>query len=191
VRRQRFVIAGGGIGGLTTAIVLARAGHKVELLEQAPVLAASVGAGVTLAPNAMKVYGHMGLEAALCARGVEPRRQRVQHWRDGRSLVEMDRGDRVRELYGAPYLYIHRGDLHAVLIEALEATGRATLRLGAAVVGARADEAGAAAVLSSGEDVAGDIVIAATSCGAPSRRSRGRSLPSSPTSRVSTSGPAG
>jgi salicylate hydroxylase len=170
LKRLNFVIAGGGIGGLTAAILLARAGHEIELLEQAPSLAASVGAGVTLAPNAMKVYRQMGLDEALCARGVEPRRQRVQHWEDGRSLIEMDRGDSVRELYGAPYLYIHRADLHAVLIEALERTGRATLRLGAQVVGGRIGGAGAAALMVSGDAVSGDVLIAADGLKSPIRK---------------------
>jgi salicylate hydroxylase len=161
VRRQRVVIAGGGIGGLTTALVLGKAGHEVEVLEQAPAVAATVGAGVTLSPNAMRVYRRLGLEDALCALGVEPARQRVQHFQDGRTLVTLERGARVRELYDAPYLYIHRGDLHAVLSQALEATRRATFRLGATVVGARAGPEGAEAHLQSGEAVEGDIVIAA------------------------------
>ncbi len=161
MRRRKVVIAGGGIGGLTTALVLGQAGHAVEVLEQAPAIAATVGAGVTLSPNAMRVYRRLGLEDALCALGVEPARQRVQHYQDGRTLLTLERGARVRELYGAPYLYIHRGDLHAVLSQALEATGRATFRLGASVVGARVGAEGAEAHLQSGEAVEGDIVIAA------------------------------
>lgn len=161
MRRQKVVIAGGGIGGLTTALVLGQAGHEVEVLEQAPAIAATVGAGVTLSPNAMRVYRRLGLEDALCALGVEPARQRVQHYQDGRTLVTLERGARVRELYGAPYLYIHRGDLHEVLSQALEATGRASFRLGTSVVGARTGPDGAEAHLQSGEAVEGDIVIAA------------------------------
>ncbi len=161
MRRQRVVVAGGGIGGLTAALVFGQAGHEVEVLEQASAVAATVGAGVTLSPNAMKVYRRLGLEDALRALGVEPARQRVQHFEDGRTLVTLERGARVRELYGAPYLYIHRGDLHAVLSQALGATGRARLRLSASVVGARAGADGAEAHLQNGEVSRGDIVVAA------------------------------
>jgi salicylate hydroxylase len=170
VKRQRIVVAGGGIGGLTAAIVLARLGHEVEVLEQAPALAATVGAGVTLAPNAMTVYRRLGLENALCALGVEPSRQRVQHWQDGRTLVSLERGDQMRALYGAPYLYIHRGDLHDVLINTLEDTGRATFRLGAVVTGAEAGKTSAVVYLQSEERAGGDIVIAADGIKSPIRK---------------------
>jgi len=161
MKAQTIIIVGAGIGGLTAAIVLARAGHHVEVLEQAPALGPSVGAGVTLAPNAMRIYARLGLESAMCAAGVEPARQRVQHWQDGRTLLALERGQGVRYRYGAPYLYIHRADLHAILIQALEATGRAKVRLGAAVTGAEAGAGGAAARLRDGAAAEGDLLIAA------------------------------
>ena len=123
MKAQKVVIAGAGIGGLTAAVALARAGNCVQVLEQAPNLGA-IGAGVTLAPNAMRVLGQLGLENALCSLGVEPQRQRVQHWQDGRVLMSLERGASVREQYQAPYLYIHRADLHEVLLKALDETGR-------------------------------------------------------------------
>jgi len=161
MKPRKIIIAGGGIGGMTAALALARDGHEVVVLEQAKTLGPSVGAGVTLAPNAMKIYARLGLETALCAEGVEPARQRVQHWRDGRTLVTLERGQVVRDRYQAPYLYVHRADLHAVLKAALEETGRAEVRLGAHVDAVSYNPEEARVYLPSGEIVSGDILIAA------------------------------
>lgn len=155
-----IVVAGAGIGGLAAALALARDGAEVEVLEQAPALGA-IGAGVTLAPNAMRVFRHLGLEDAIVAAGVEPARQRVQHWRDGLALLTLERGRRMRVLYGAPYVYVHRADLHELLMGALAETGRARVRLSAAVVGAEARAGGAAALLAGGGRVEGEAVIGA------------------------------
>ncbi len=110
----RVAIVGAGIGGLTAAVALARAGFEVEVFEQAASLG-EIGAGVTLSPNAMFGLRFLGLEEIAIARGFEPQRQRIQHWKDGRILAARDRGDAVRAKYGAPVICIHRADLHEVL----------------------------------------------------------------------------
>ncbi len=148
------VIVGGGIGGLTAAIALLRAGVAVTLLEAAPAFA-EIGAGVTLSPNAMRGFDHIGLAADIAAAGVEPARQRIQHWHDGRTLHAIDRSG-TRAKYGAAYVYIHRADLHAILVEAAVQAG-GVLRTGAAVVAVDLD----GAHLADGEIVAADVVIGA------------------------------
>ena len=108
-----ILIAGGGIGGMTAAAALAQAGFPVHLLEAAPAFG-EIGAGVTLSPNAMRGLDFIGALEAVATAGVEPQRQRIQHWQDGRTLFAMERGD-SRTKYGAPYVYIHRADLHQIL----------------------------------------------------------------------------
>jgi 2-polyprenyl-6-methoxyphenol hydroxylase-like FAD-dependent oxidoreductase len=54
----KIAIIGGGIGGLTAAVALARRGVAAEVYEQAPVLA-EVGAGVGLWPNAITAPAHV------------------------------------------------------------------------------------------------------------------------------------
>ena len=66
VRPVSFAIIGAGIGGLATAALLLRAGHRVQVFEQAARFA-RVGSGIQMAPNAVKVLRHLGIEARLHA----------------------------------------------------------------------------------------------------------------------------
>lgn len=155
----RVLIAGGGIGGLTAALALLRHGFEVELFEAAGAWT-EVGAGVTLAPNAMLGFQYLGLGPAIEALGMEPRRQEIRHWEDGRVLKTLERGGQMRERYGAPYLYMHRADLHRILVEAVEAAG-GRLHLGSPVAGATWSEQDAALILADGVRVHGDLVVGA------------------------------
>jgi salicylate hydroxylase len=95
--RPRILIAGGGIGGLTAAAALAQAGFPVELLEAAPEFG-EIGAGVTLSPNAMRGFDFIGCMEEVAAAGVEPKRQRIQHWQDGRANVPMPEPNTARPM---------------------------------------------------------------------------------------------
>ena len=61
MKKYRILIAGAGIGGLTAASCLAKAGHHVEIYEQAPQLA-EIGAGIQISANAMHVLRSLGME---------------------------------------------------------------------------------------------------------------------------------
>jgi len=152
--RPAILIVGGGIGGLTAAAGLAQAGFAVTVLEATPAFG-EIGAGVTLSPNAMRGFDFIGCMEEVAAAGVEPKRQRIQHWQDGRALLTLERAD-AREKYGAPYVYIHRADLHAILVETARKAG-VTLRADAAVVSSE----GTTVTLANGETVSGDVLVGA------------------------------
>lgn len=153
-RSESIVVVGGGIAGMTAATALAQQGFAVTLLESAPEFG-EIGAGVTLSPNAMKGLDFIGVCEAVATAGVEPTRQRIQHWQDGRTLVTMDRTTQ-RAKYGAPYVTVHRADMHEVLTAAARATG-VDMRCNSAVVGSE----GSAAILADGSRVEGDLLIGA------------------------------
>ncbi|MFW0778360.1 MAG: FAD-dependent monooxygenase [Rickettsiales bacterium] len=117
----RIAVVGGGIAGLTAVIALCRNGHEVDLFEAAPQWG-DVGAGITLAPNAMRGLDAVGVGPEITAAGVEPTTQTIGHWHTGKILMTVDRRD-TSERYGAGYVYIHRADLHAILVAAAEAAG--------------------------------------------------------------------
>ena len=125
-----LLIAGGGIGGLTAALAIARGGHRVTVLEQAPVLA-EVGAGIQLSPNASRVLIDLGLGAALSRVAVCPREIRVHSSRAGGEVARTVVGTAVEARYGAPFWVVHRADLLAVLADAVAAEPRIDLVLDA------------------------------------------------------------
>ena len=61
---MRVLIAGGGIGGLTTAIALRHQGIDALVLEQAEVMT-EIGAGIQIASNAAVVLRELGLEGRM------------------------------------------------------------------------------------------------------------------------------
>ena len=125
---DEVAIIGAGLGGLTCALALARAGRRVVVYEQAPELG-EVGAGITLSPNASRIFIHLGLGEGMRRLGVVPPRQLTQNLQTGKVLVERERGDSVEAQYGAPYIHLHRADLHGLLADALEAAQPGAVRL--------------------------------------------------------------
>ena len=128
---QTAVIAGAGIGGLTAALTLARAGLQVIILEQADRLE-ETGAGIQLSPNASRVLIDLGLGDRLRATAVAPTALRVLRARDGHEIVRMPLAH-TAERFGAPYWVIHRGDLQAALLDAVQANPDIKLVLGTRV----------------------------------------------------------
>jgi salicylate hydroxylase len=115
-----IAIVGGGIGGLTAAILLLRAGFDVQVYEQAKALG-EVGAGINIGPNASRILYRIGIANELDRTGVKPARFVQRRWDDGRILLRSPLGEDVETAFGAPYYTFHRGDLHRALTNAISA----------------------------------------------------------------------
>ena len=129
---RTVIIAGAGIGGLTAALAIAQRGFAVTVFEQAQRLE-EVGAGIQLSPNASRILIALGLGEQLRRHVVAPEELRVMNARTARMLARAPLGAVAEKRYGAPYWVIHRGDLQAVLIEAVRAHPDIVLHLGTRV----------------------------------------------------------
>jgi 2-polyprenyl-6-methoxyphenol hydroxylase-like FAD-dependent oxidoreductase len=126
---RTVIVAGAGIGGLTTALALKRAGFRVIIFEQAERLQ-ETGAGIQLSPNASRLLIDLGLGDRLRPHVVTPEAVRVLNARSGREIVRIPLGDAAAQRYGAPYWIIHRGDLQAALNAAVTPNIDISLKLG-------------------------------------------------------------
>ncbi len=153
------LVVGAGVGGLTAALALARAGLSVTVVEQAKTLG-EVGAGVQVSPNATRVLFHLGLEAGLSALAFRPEAVEARDWQRGQEISRVPLGEAARERYGSPYFHMHRADLISVLGQACRAEPRITLRLGETVAACPGDGT-PSLVLASGERLEADVMVGA------------------------------
>lgn len=112
-----FTIIGGGIAGLGTAIALQQKGFSVELFESAPEIRA-VGAGISLAPNAVKAMRALGLEAEVTAKSKVLGSMDILS-QNGKPINAVDT-QLLSQKYHAPHLAIHRADLHQILLSKVQ-----------------------------------------------------------------------
>ena len=110
-------IIGAGIGGLCAAIALLRAGHDVQVFEQAKAFM-RVGADINLTPNAVKALDGLGIGAAVREFAARPTHRISRMWDSGEETSRLEMSDAAEQKYGAPQLTIHRADLLAALAQA-------------------------------------------------------------------------
>ena len=137
---RHALIAGAGIGGLAAALALKNQGWSLQILEQSARLS-EVGAGLQLGPNVTRILQAWGLEKALQECAAEPQRLVARHALHGHELGVLPLGQDMQRRWGAPYLTVHRADLHQVLLQALlQALDTSALMLNQKVIGVEAGQ---------------------------------------------------
>ncbi|MCP1198482.1 FAD-dependent monooxygenase [Notoacmeibacter sp. MSK16QG-6] len=143
---RSIIVAGAGIGGLTAALVLARQGRPVTIIERFE-KPTEVGAGLQLSPNASRILFRLGLEGPLRDQSQRPEVIRLIAGGRGDAITELPLGERAEKRWGAPYLTIHRARLHAILWDAVEAEPQITIETGREVTGTATDAVGPRAII--------------------------------------------
>ena len=115
-KSEQVLIVGGGIGGLTAALALARQGIASQLIEQAAAFK-EIGAGIQLGPNVFRMFERLGLIAPISALAVFPENLIMFDSITGEEVTRIALDDAFRKKFHYPYALIHRADLHTVLLE--------------------------------------------------------------------------
>jgi 3-hydroxybenzoate 6-monooxygenase len=124
--RQPILINGGGIGGLATALALARHGLDSQVFEQATEFK-EVGAGLQIGPNAFRVFEQLGVTDAVSHLASFPDSFTLMDAVTAEPIVQLPLGDRFQRRFGHPYGLMHRADLHRVLLDACRQSGHVQL----------------------------------------------------------------
>ncbi|MDE0229699.1 MAG: FAD-dependent monooxygenase [Spirochaetaceae bacterium] len=156
---KRVLVVGGGIGGLTTALALSRAGHSVRLYEQAPAFG-EIGAGIMLTPNATRVLRHLGLGVALDRGGMRPPASRYRRFDDAALMGDAPLADVMESTHGAPWLHIHRSDLLEALLAAVRTRGGTELHVGHRAAGCAQDGASVTVQFANGASAEDELLVA-------------------------------
>jgi 2-polyprenyl-6-methoxyphenol hydroxylase-like FAD-dependent oxidoreductase len=149
------LIVGAGIGGLTAAIAVRRAGWRPVVLERAERFE-PVGAGISVFPNAVHCLRRLGLTERIDAVPAMHASGGLHTWRgDQINAADLDVLD---QHFGAPLLILHRAALHELLLGALRPDD---VRLGATVTGFDQDADGVTVRLAGGGTERGALLIGA------------------------------
>lgn len=151
----KVIVVGGGIGGLTAALALGRAGVEAAVFERAPELR-EIGAGISLWANATRALKGLGVYEEVRDAGASDIGGELRSWR-GEMFLRIPAED-LRERFGEANLAVHRADLQGALFSSLPP---GTVRLGAEFTGFEQDDEGVLARFADGREERGDLLVGA------------------------------
>jgi salicylate hydroxylase len=170
------LIAGGGIGGLATAIALARKGIDVRVCERRPEYPEE-GAGIQLGPNGSRILAELGVAEFLAGKVATPDALIVHDAASGRELTRLPLGSWIAERHGAPYWTAHRRDLHVALRKRAETEPRITLTRAAHILSCISNPDSVSAVSVDGEVFQASLLVAADGLWSGLRPTISRTIP--------------
>lgn len=132
---QSPIISGAGIAGLSTALALAHKGIASIVFDRCLEFD-NIGAGIQLAPNATRLLQKWGLFGALQKLSVSPHFLDLNDGKNFKTLLRINIEDTAKRRWHAPYITLHRADLHKALYDAAINNPYIKIRLGEKVISA-------------------------------------------------------
>ena len=157
---EPILVVGGGLGGASAALALARKGFRVRLFEQAPEFGV-IGYGIQLGPNVFPMFDRLGITDAVMAASLRPGAVLMVDSIDGGVIARIPTGASFVKRFKRPYIVIHRTDLHTVLLNACKAEPNIEMLTNAAAKSFEDQGSGVRLHTRDGGDHSGAALIAA------------------------------
>ena len=168
--RTEVLIVGGGIGGVASALALARRGLRSRVLEKAPEFG-EIGYGIQQGPNAYRMLDWLGVMRDLESQAVFTKNLILIDALTDKELTRISCGAGFRGHFRAPYTVVHRRDLHGALLEACRKRDEISLHTSKELVSFDDRGDGVVAKFADGSEYEGRAMI-----GADGLRSRVREI---------------
>lgn len=160
MKKHKILIAGAGLGGLAAASSLMKAGHDVEVYEQAPALG-EVGAGIQVSANAMHVLRDFGLGPQIEKIGVKPGAYVFRMFDTGELIQQFPLSEQHEKQHGAPYTQMHRADFHELLAGKAREFKADAIHLNKRITGFTETDGGVELHFADGTSAKGDMLVGA------------------------------
>ncbi|MDB5860761.1 MAG: putative n-hydroxybenzoate hydroxylase [Ramlibacter sp.] len=155
------IVVGGGLGGVATALALGQQGRKVRLLEQSAEIA-PIGYGVQIGPNVLPMLARLGLEEEVRQAAYLPDDLLLLDAYTGNQLFRIPlKGSAFEQRFAAPYIAIHRVDLHEILLRACRRLPNVDLNQAITVESFRLQDDAVSVQAAGGRTITGSALVAA------------------------------